>query len=154
MDFEENLRKAGYTIAVNATKNAKPFEGAVKVGNLLFVSGHAGRVDGKLLHPGTVGKDVTLEEAQETAVAAFICCLRAVKEKIGDLNAIDHFVNIKGYVACTPDFKDIGKVMNPVTDLCNHVFGESGKHTRAALGMSALPGGTSVEVENIISLKD
>ena len=113
-------------------------------GNLIFVSGHAGRLNGELINKGIVGDNVSIEQAQETAKAAFVNCLRAVKEQVGDLDEITRIVNIKGYVS-TPEFTDIPKVMDAVTELANKVFGEAGKHSCSS--ECPLPGGTSVEVE-------
>ena len=153
MNYEEKLKKAGFTLSVNTVPNIRPFESAVQAGNLVFVSGHAARVNGELIHKGIVGGNVTVQQAQEASRAALINCLKAVKELIGDLDKIVRVVNIKGYVASTPEFTEQPQVMNAVSDLVNQVFGEAGKHSRVAVGASSLPGGTSVEVELIVEVK-
>lgn len=153
MNYEEKLKNAGFTLAGKKALNARPFESSVRTGQLVYVSGHAARVDGELIHRGIVGANVNLEQAQEAAKAAFINCLKAVKDLTGDLDEIVKIVNIKGYVASTPEFKDQPLVMNSVSDLVNQVFGEAGKHSRVAVGAASLPGGTSVEVEIIVEVK-
>lgn len=153
MNYEEKLKNAGFTLAGKKALNAHPFESAVRTGQLVFVSGHAARVDGELIHKGIVGGEVSLEQAQEAAKAAFINCLKAVKDLTGDLDEIVRIVNIKGYVASTPEFKDQPLVINSVSDLVNQVFEEAGKHSRVAVGAASLPGGTSVEVELIVEVK-
>lgn len=154
MKFEERLKQEGYFLGLNEIQNIRPFESAVRAGNLIFVSGHAGRINNELINKGIVGDNVTIEQAQQTAKAAFVNCLRAVKSVTGDLNNIARIVNIKGYVASTAEFTDHPKVMNAVTDLANRVFGDAGKHSRIAIGASSLPGGTSVEVEIVVEIKE
>lgn len=153
MNYEDKLKHAGFTLAGKRAPNVRPFESSVRTGQLVYVSGHAARVDGELIHKGIVGADVNLEQAQEAAKAAFINCLKAVKDLTGDLDEIVKIVNIKGYVASTPEFKDQPLVMNSVSDLVNQVFGEAGKHSRVAVGAASLPEGTSVEVEIIVEVK-
>lgn len=153
MMYEKKLELEGYTLNNNGKKNIRPFESAVRSGNLIFVSGHASRINGELINKGIVGDNVTLPMAQEAAKACFVNCLRAVKEVVGDLDQIVRIVNIKGYVASTPEFIDQPAVMNAVTDMCNRVFGDAGKHSRIAVGVASLPGGTSVEVEIIVEVK-
>ncbi|MBE7721368.1 MAG: RidA family protein [Lacrimispora celerecrescens] len=153
MNYEEKLNSAGFSLTGKGAPNVRPFESAVRTGQLVFVSGHAARVDGELIHKGIAGADVNVRQAQEAARAAFVNCLKAVKDLTGDLDEIIRIVNIKGYVASTPEFKDQPLVMNSVSDLVNQVFGEAGKHSRAAIGAASLPGGTSVEVELIVEVK-
>ena len=153
MNYEEKLKSAGYSFAANTAPNVRPFESAVKTGQLIFVSGHAARVNGELIHKGIVGAGVSVEQAQEAAKAALMNCLKAVKDVAGDLDEIVRIVNIKGYVASTPDFTDQPKVMNAVSELVNEVFGEAGRHSRVAIGTASLPGGTSVEVELVVEVK-
>lgn len=153
MSYEEKLERAGYMIKESAAAAARPFESAVQTGDLIFVSGHAARDAGELKYTGIVGDSITMEQAQEAAVLCFINCLKAVKNVTGSLDAIKQIVNIKGYVASTPEFIGQPQVMNAVSQLVNDVFGSAGKHSRVALGTSSLPGGTPVEVEMIVQVK-
>lgn len=153
MNYEQNLAQLGFTLDTTGKPNIRPFESAVRTGNLVFVSGHAARVNGELIHRGIVGKNITTEQAQEAAIAAYINCLRAVKKLTGDLNEVVRIVNIKGYVASTPEYIDQPIVMNAVSELVNKGFREVGKHSRTAIGVASLPGGTSVEVEIVVEVK-
>ncbi len=153
MNYEEKLKDEGFSLAEKGAPNVRPFESAVRTGYLVFVSGHAARVDGELIHKGTVGADISVQQAQEAAEAAFINCLKAVKDLMGSLDEITRIVNIKGYVASTPEFQSQPLVMNSVSALVNRVFGEAGKHSRVAVGAASLPGGTSVEVELIVEVR-
>lgn len=150
MNFEKNLEVMGYKFST--MKNKRVFESAVITGNLIFVSGHAAKVDGELKYKGIVGNSVSLKEAQEAAKICFINCLAAVRDQIGSLDKIKRIVNIKGYVASTPEFIDQPEVMNELSILINEVFGEVGKHSRVSLGVSSLPEGTPVEVELIVEI--
>ncbi len=152
MNFEQNLAQAGYPLPPAEAKNSKPFEPAVRTGNLVFVSGNAARVGGALRYTGIVGDSVTLEQAQDAAIICFVNCLKAVRDVLGSLDHIQRIVNIKGYVASTPAFVQQPEVMNAVTALANSVFGEKGKHSRIAIGTSSLPGNTPVEVEIIVEV--
>ncbi|MGE4352553.1 MAG: RidA family protein [Oscillospiraceae bacterium] len=153
MNYEEKLKREGYSFTTNSAPNARPFESAVRTGQLIFVSGHAARVNGELIHKGIVGAGVTVSQAQEAATAALLNCLKAVKDVTGDLDEIVRIVNIKGYVASTPDFTGQPQVMNAVSELVNEVFGDAGRHSRVAIGTSSLPGGSSVEVELVVEVK-
>ena len=121
--------------------------------NLIFVSGNAARVDGELKYKGIVGKNVTLEEAQDAAKICFVNCLAAVKKIEGSLETISRIVNVKGYVASTPEFTKQPQVMDAVSQMIYEVFGDAGKHSRVAVGAASLPGNTPVEVEMVVEVK-
>lgn len=150
MNYEKTLEEKGYQLS--EIKRNRPFEGAIITGNLVFVSGHAAKIDGKLIHKGIVGKNVSIEEAKECAKIAFINCLNELKNTIGSLENIQKIVNVKGYVASTPDFTDQPKVINEVSVLINDVFREKGKHSRISMGVASLPEGTPVEIEIIVEI--
>lgn len=150
MNYEKVLESKGFLVP--ARKNKRIFESGIVTGNLLFISGHAAKVDGKLKYKGIVGDTVSLEEAQDAAKICFINCLSAVQEQIGSIEGIKKFVNIKGYVASGYDFTQHPEVMNEVSKLVNDVFGEVGKHSRISFGVSSLPEGTPVEVEMIVEI--
>ncbi len=153
MLYEENLQKRGYKIPELLTTREKPFECGIKTGNLIFVSGNAARVDGELKYKGIVGKNVTLEEAQDAAKICFVNCLAAVKKIEGSLETISRIVNVKGYVASTPEFTKQPQVMDAVSQMIYEVFGDAGKHSRVAVGAASLPGNTPVEVEMVVEVK-
>ncbi|MFP3390562.1 RidA family protein [Brevibacillus sp. SIMBA_040] len=152
MNYEEKLEKAGYKLPDRLKQNERPFEGGIRTGNLIFVSGNAAKVDGVLKYKGIVGDNISLEQAQDAAKIAFVNCLATVRNMMGSLDSIKKIVNIKGYVASTADFINQPEVMNAVSFLANEVFGEAGKHSRAALGTASLPGGTPVEVEIVVEV--
>lgn len=152
MNYEERLEKAGYDLGAQV-KNTRVFEGGVKTGKLIFVSGNAAKVNGVLKYEGIVGDTISIEQAQDAAKIAFVNCLKTVRDMTGSLDNIKQIVNIKGYVASTADFIEQPTVMDAVSMLANNVFGEAGKHSRVSLGASSLPGGTPVEVEIVVEVK-
>lgn len=126
---------------------------AVRIGNMVFTSGQVPLVEGKLKYTGVVGKDLTVEQAYD---AAWICCLNAlaaVKSVAGDLDRVERVIKLTGWVASADDFTDQPKVMNGASELVGGIFGEAGKHARAAVGANVLPLGSPVEVEMIVKLK-
>ena len=153
MGYEERLENEGYKLPEQVKQNKRLFEGGVRTGNLIFVSGNAAKVDGVLKYQGIVGDTIAIEEAQDAAKIAFVNCLATVRNMMGSLEGITKIVNIKGYVASTADFIEQPEVMDAVSALVNEVFGEAGKHSRVSMGTASLPGGTPVEVEIVVEVK-
>lgn len=153
MGYEERLENEGYKLPEQVKQNKRLFEGGVRTGNLIFVSGNAAKVDGILKYQGIVGDTIAIEEAQDAAKIAFVNCLATVRNMMGSLDGIKKIVNIKGYVASTADFIEQPEVMDAVSALVNEVFGEAGKHSRVSMGTASLPGGTPVEVEIVVEVR-
>lgn len=130
--------------------NYVPF---VQTGNLLFVSGQIPIVDGK---PGFIGRLGDGFGVEDGAAAARVCALALIAQAKaaldGDLDRIARVVKLTGFVAATPDFTDHPKVVNGASDLFAEVFGDAGRHARAAVGMASLPLGVAVEVEAIFEI--
>lgn len=127
-----------------------------KVENLIFISGqipiNIESPNDELKYKGKVGKDISIEEAQE---AGKICCLNALfhlKNLIGELDKIKKIIKITGYVNSDENFIEHPKVINGASDLLIKIFGEKGKHTRVAIGVNNLPLGSSVEIDFIIQI--
>lgn len=123
-------------------------------GGLLYLSGALPFVSGELRFPGKVGDSVTLEQAQEAARICTLNLLAAIKANAGSLDRVAQVISIRGYVACGPDFADQPAVINGASDLLVQVFGDLGRHARAAVGVSALPKGAAVEIEAVVQLRD
>jgi len=126
---------------------------AVKVGNLLFVSGHGPSRDGKYHFSGKLGKDVTVEEGYKAAQLVALNCLASVKEALGDLDRVKRVVKLLGMVNSAPDFGQQPEVINGASDLLVQLYGDAGRHARSAVGMGALPRGISVEIEMILEVE-
>jgi enamine deaminase RidA (YjgF/YER057c/UK114 family) len=127
---------------------------AVRSGNLVFLAGQIAKgPDGKFI-TGKVGADLTVEEG---AAAARICAIQliaALKAEIGDLSKVKRIVRVGGFVACPDDFTAQPRVVNGASDLLVAVFGDAGRHARAAVGVNALPAGAPVEIELVAEVMD
>ncbi|HHY46422.1 MAG TPA: RidA family protein [Firmicutes bacterium] len=126
---------------------------AVKAGEFVYASGQTAIVDGKPVHPGKLGADVSIEQGYEAAKICALRCLAEVKSVIGSLDRVKRIVKVTGYVASAPGFGDQPKVVNGASELFRAVFGPKGEHARAAIGVAELPGGACVEVEIIAQVE-
>jgi enamine deaminase RidA (YjgF/YER057c/UK114 family) len=152
MDIEKRLKELGITLP-EAPKPIANYVPAVKIGSLLFLSGHGPYNDGKTILSGKVGKDLALEEGIKVARNVALNCLASAKGALGTLNKIKRVVKLLGMVNCTADFKEQPKVINGASDLLVEVFGGAGKHARSAVGMQSLPNGIPVEIEMILEVE-
>jgi enamine deaminase RidA (YjgF/YER057c/UK114 family) len=126
---------------------------AVRSGNLVFLAGQVARgADGKII-AGKVGRDLTEAQAAEAARTCALQLLAALQAEIGDLAKVKRIVRVGGFVNCTDDFTAQPKVVNGASDLLVAVFGDAGKHARAAVGVNALPGGAPVEIELVAEVE-
>lgn len=119
-----------------------------KVGNLVFLSGIGSTAKGKL------GKDLTVEDGYAAARETGITILATLKAACEDLGRIKQFVKVRGMVNSTPEFNQQPQVINGFSDLMVEVFGEKGKHARAAVGHVSLPFDIAVEIEVIVELEE
>jgi len=125
----------------------------VKTGNLVYLSGMLPLKDGKLLKTGRVGETVSLDDAVLCARTAAVNALAVLKSAVGSLDAIQRCVKVTGFIASASDFTDQPKVLNGASDLMFDVFGEAGRHARAAVGVNILPMNSPVEVEFIFEVR-
>ena len=152
VDYDQKLEELGITL-IPPTKPIANYVKAVRTGNLLFLSGHGpSKADGTS-YTGKVGRDVSTEEGYEAAKQVGISLLSTIKAELGTLNKVKRIIKVHGMVNCTEDYTDQPKVINGCSDLMVAVFGENGKHARAAVGMNSLPGNISVEIEMVIEVK-
>ena len=129
------------------------FVDAVRVGNLLFLSGSIPAADWK--YKGKVGKDLTVQEGYDTARQVGLIQLAKVRVALGSLDRVKRVVKVLGMVNSVEGFGDQPKVVNGFSDLMVQVFGEAiGKHARSAVGMSSLPFNNAVEVEMIVEVAE
>lgn len=153
VDIDARLKELNIQLVEPSVPTAN-FVKTVRVGNLVYTSGHGpDRAEGGPL-TGRVGGDLTLEQGQEAARLTGVALLSSLKKEIGDLAKVKRIVKVFGMVQCTPEFKDQPKVMNAFSDMMVAIFGEKGKHARSAVGMSALPGNIAIEIEMIVEVED
>ena len=129
-----------------APKPVASYVPVVQAGGLAFVAGQGAIVDGAVLHPGHLGAEVSVEQGQEAARRCASQALAALKEELGSLDRIRRIANLTVYVASAPGFTDQPLVANGASDLLVELFGDAGRHARAAVGVNELPLGLSVEV--------
>ena len=125
---------------------------AVQSGSLLFVSGLLPFQNGVILHPGRLGEEVTVEEGAAAARQAVLNGLAVVAATAGSLRRVARVVRVNGYVASVPTFHQQPAVMNGASDLLAALFGESGRHSRVAVGVIGLPLNASVELDLIVEI--
>ena len=152
-DVEERIAELGLELRIPGVPVAN-YVNAVKAGDLVFMAGKGPRSGEKSFVTGKVGRDLTLDQGYEAARLAAIEQLSALKAEIGDLNRVVRIVKVLGMVNADPEFTDHSKVVNGFSDLMVEVFGERGKHARAAVGMSSLPLGFACEVEMVVQVKE
>ena len=150
---EEKIKELGI-ILKEPSKPVANYVNAVRTGNLIFLAGKGPRTpDGKLI-TGKLGEDMSVEQGYEAARTVAISQLAVLKSELGDLNKVKRIVKVLGMVNATPDFTDHPEVINGFSDLMVEVFGEKGKHARAAVGMGSLPRNIAVEIELIVEVEE
>ena len=151
-EVETRLAELGIEVPEAAAPVAN-YVGYVLSGNLVFVSGQVPIVGGAFKFQGKVGAEFSVEEGQEAARICAINIIAQLKAACGgDLDRVKRIVKLGGFVNSTPEFTDQPKVINGASDLMVAVFGDGGKHTRAAVSAGALPLGVAVEVDAIAEI--
>lgn len=124
----------------------------VQAGNLIFLAGKGPRRANGTEISGKLGVDISIDEGYEGARLTAINQLSVLKAMLGDLSRVKRIVKVLGLVNSAPNFVDQPKVINGFSDLMVEVFGEKGKHARAAIGVASLPRGQAVEIELIVEI--
>jgi enamine deaminase RidA (YjgF/YER057c/UK114 family) len=135
---------------------AKPrwaYAACVRAGDLLFVSGQIATENGRVLHPGKLGREVDVERGQEAARACAISALAVVRQELGSLDRVRRVVRSGVFVASAEGFTEQPSVANGASDFLREVFGDAGLGARAAVGVAELPLGASVEAEFIFQVE-
>ena len=138
----------------HAPKPVAVYKTAVKVGNMLYVSGHGPLKADKSLILGRVGQDMTLDQGKDAARQVGLAVLSTIRDVLGSLDKVKRIVKTLGWVSCTTEFTDQPKVINGFSELMKDVFGdEAGIGARSAVSAHTLPGGIAVEVECIFEVE-
>ena len=149
--IEEKIKSIGIKLP-NPPSPAGSYIPVVKSGNLLYVSGQIPMEDGKMVFTGKVS-DTNIETAQKSARICAINILAQLKKELGDLEKISRIVRLSGFVNSGPEFTQQPKVINAASDLFYEIFGECGKHSRIAVGVSSLPLNSMTEIDAIVEIK-
>jgi enamine deaminase RidA (YjgF/YER057c/UK114 family) len=151
-EVDARLAELGIEVPEAAAAVAN-YVGYVRSGNLVFVSGQVPLVDGAFKFQGKVGAEFSVEEGQEAARICAINIIAQLKAACGgDLDRVRRIVKLGGFVNSTPEFTDQPKVINGASDLMVAVFGDAGRHSRAAVSAGALPLGVAVEVDAVAEI--
>lgn len=151
MSIEAKLAELGIVLPEAAAPVAA-YVPVVIAGGLAHVSGQVSFVDG-VLRKGRLGEDVSLEQGIEAAQGCGLMVLAQLKAALGSLDRVERVVKLGCFVNSSADFTDQPKVANGASELMVAVFGEAGKHARAAVGVPSLPLGVAVEVDAIVAVR-
>ena len=152
-DIEERIGELGITLN-EPSKPVANYANAVTSGNLVFMAGKGpSRADGTRI-TGKLGSDLTVEQGYQAARLIAIAQLSALKAEIGDLNKVEKIVKVTGMVNADSSFTNHPEVINGFSDLMVEVFGERGKHARAAVGMGSLPRNIACEIDMIVQISE
>ena len=152
MNYEAKLSALGLTLP-NPPAAAGSYVSTVRTGNLLFCAGTICMVDGRMTHVGQVGKERTVAEAQKAAEVCALNTLANIKAAVGSLDRVARIVLVNGFVNAIDGFTDSPAVINGASDLFVKVFGDAGKHARAAVAVNGLPRGSTTEVQVVVELR-
>ena len=152
MSVEEKIKQ----LNIEIPKSPKPVGAYVAfriVNKLVYISGQISFDQNGNLIKGKVGSELSLEKGQEAAKACATNIISQLKSACnGDLEKVKSCIKINGYVNSTDNFLDQPKVINAASELIVNVFGEKGKHARAAVSVNSLPLGAAVEIESIFEI--
>lgn len=149
---EEKLAALGLTLPTVAAPVAN-YVPAVRSGSLVHLAGHIPRDAGGKVIAGKVGRDATEADANAAARTTTLALLATLKHEIGDLRKVKRIVRVGGFVNATDTFQAQSQVINGCSDLLVALFGERGKHARAAIGVASLPLGAMVEIEMTVEVE-
>jgi enamine deaminase RidA (YjgF/YER057c/UK114 family) len=150
MNVYDKLKELDITLPPVATPAAAyvPF---VRTGNLVFLSGHIAKKDGKAWI-GQLGKTMQTDEGKQAARAIAVDLMGTLHAAVGDLNQVKRIVKVMSLVNSTPDFTEQHLVTNGASELFGQVFGDRGTHARSAFGVAQIPQGACVEIELIAEI--
>ena len=151
MSVEDKLAELGLTLPQPAAPVAA-YVPVVIAGGLAHVSGQVSMKDGALIK-GRLGEDLGLEDGVAAARACGLMIVAQLKQALGDLGRVERIVKLGAFVNSTADFTDQPKVANGASELMVALFGEAGRHARAAVGVPSLPLGVAVEIDAVVAVR-
>ena len=122
-------------------------------GNTLILSGVISSFNGQMTHVGQAGREHTIETARDAAKICALNTLAAIKSALGTLDRVDAFLFVGGYVNAISGFADSPAVINGASDLFVELYGDAGRHARAAVAVAGLPKNATVEIQVTVSIK-
>ena len=153
MNPESKLAELGLKLP-DVAAAAGNYVPTVRTGNLLYCAGTISIADGRMTHTGQVGREQTVQTAYESARICTLNTLANIKAAVGSLDRVARVVFVSGYVNGISGFAESPAVINGASDLLVAIFGEAGKHARAAVAVAGLPRNSTVEIQIVVELKD
>jgi enamine deaminase RidA (YjgF/YER057c/UK114 family) len=155
MKVEQRLKELGIELpVVNPPTDADKVLNSQRIGNVLYLSGHGPKRDGKVVYVGKVGREFTTQEGYEAARLTTINILATLKQALGDLDRVRQIAKLLVMVNSTLEYTEQPRVAFGASDLLVEVFGDAGKHARSAVGMAQLPNNMAVEIELVVEVAD
>lgn len=153
MSIEARLKELGIELpdAASPSFNYVP---VILHRGIAYVSGQMPKVDGEVRVFGKVGAEVDLPTAQDEARICILQGLACLRQALGSLDRVEQVLKINGFVASAPGFNAQPKVLDAASDLLAEIFGEAGRHARAAIGAAELPRNAAVEIEMTVAYRD
>ena len=152
MSIESKLAELGLQLP-DSPAAAGNYLPSVRTGNLLYLAGTICTAKGQITHAGQVGKEQTVETGYQAAQICALNTLANIKAAAGHLDAVQRFVLVNGFVNAVAGFAESPAVINGASDLFVRVFGDAGKHARAAVAVAGLPRNSTVEIQVVVELK-
>ncbi len=150
MEAEKNLLQLGLALPELPAPGGN-YLPAKLVGGLLYLAGVISTIHGSVIE-GTVGLDRAIDDGYQAARACALTQLAVIRRELGSLDLVIGIISVNGYVNSVPGFPDSPKVINGASDLLVSVFGEAGRHVRAAIGVSGLPVNALVELQMLVAV--
>lgn len=125
-----------------------------RAGNLVFISGQLPRIEGKIIYLGKVPKEVSIDDAKESAKLCLLNALSVLKSALGSLDRVKQVVRLNCFIASESDFFAQAEIANGASELLVEIFGERGRHSRVTTGVNVLPGNASVELDLIVEVEE
>jgi enamine deaminase RidA (YjgF/YER057c/UK114 family) len=152
MNPEAKLVELGLTLP-SPPAAAGSYVPTVRTGNLLYCAGTISLLNGQISHSGQVGKEQTVQTANKSAEICALNTLANIKAAVGSLDQVARIVFVSGFVNAVDGFTESPAVINGASDLFVKVFGDAGKHARAAVAVNGLPRGSTTEIQVVVELK-
>jgi len=151
MSAESRLKTAGYSLPAPPVAGGN-YLSAKRIGQMLYLAGVISTNESGVM-TGTVGAECSIDQGYAAAKACALMQLAVIQREAGTLDAVESVISVNGYVNAVPGFPDSPKVINGASDLLVEIFGDAGRHVRAAVGVNALPRNAMVEIQLTVLLK-
>lgn len=148
---QARIRKLGFELPT-PPQPIGDYVGAVRVDNMVYVSGQGPIRDGAPVYRGKLGQDLDVKAGREASELVILNALAALQAEIGSLDRVRRIVKLYGMVNSTPDFTEMPKVIDGASELLTAIFGDRGRHARTAVGFMSLPLNIAVEIEMVVEV--